>query len=136
MNKVMMIGRLTKDVELRMTQGANPLAVCSFSIAVDRRGKDKEVDFFNCTAFGKTAEFMEKYLMKGSRIAVFGRLQSDNYTNKEGQKVTAVKIIADEVEFADGAKGQKELAPAPEKKTDWVPIPDNVDDEELPFNFG
>lgn len=134
MNVVILCGRLTKDVEIRYTSGDNPTAIATFGVAVDRQNKNKEVDFLNCTAFGKTAEFMEKYLMKGSRVLLKGRIQTDNYTNKDGQKVYAVKVIADAVEFADGPKGQKEAAPVEEKKTtEWVPAA--LDDEELPFNF-
>lgn len=137
MNLAILCGRLTKDIDLRYSQGNSPVAIVNFSLAVDRRYKregDPDCDFFNCTAFGKTAEFMEKYLMKGSRILVSGRLQNDSYTNKEGQKVTATKVLAESVEFADGAKAQK--APAPVKKEDdFMAIPDNVSDEELPFNF-
>lgn len=137
MNRIMLSGRLTKDPEIRVTSGETPITVASFGIAVDRKNKAKEADFFNCSAFGKTAEFMERYLMKGSRIMLSGRIQNDNYTDKEGRKVSAVKIIAEEVEFADGPKGQKTAAPAEpaeKKKEEWMPVDDFASDE-LPFKF-
>ena len=92
MNKAIMMGRLTRDPEVRYSQGQNATAVASFSIAVDRRFKregEPEADFFNCTAFGKQGEFVEKYLKKGVKVVVSGRVQNDNYTNKDGQKVYA-----------------------------------------------
>lgn len=104
MNKAMLMGRLTRDPEVRYSQGANPMAIARFSIAVDRRFKrqgEPEADFFNCTAFGKQAEFIEKYLKKGTKMVVIGRLQNDTYTNKEGQKVYAVNVMVEELEFAE-----------------------------------
>ncbi|HBA46268.1 MAG TPA: single-stranded DNA-binding protein [Lachnospiraceae bacterium] len=104
MNKVILMGRLTRDPEVRYSQGATQTAVARFSIAVDRRFKregDPEADFFNCTAFGKQAEFVERYLHKGIKIVVCGRVQNDNYTNKEGQMVYSVRIMVDEIEFAE-----------------------------------
>lgn len=98
------MGRLTRDPEVRYSQGANPMAIARFSIAVDRRFKrqgEPEADFFNCTAFGKQAEFVEKYLRKGIKMVVIGRLQNDTYTNKEGQKVYAVNVMVEELEFAE-----------------------------------
>ena len=103
MNKVIMMGNLTRDPEITYSQGSN-MAIARFSIAVNRRfqrdGEDN-TDFFNCTAFGKTAEFVEKYFHKGSRMLLSGRVQNDNYTNKNGEKVYSVQIIAEEVEFAE-----------------------------------
>ena len=133
MNTAILLGRLTKDPEVRYTQGDNPTAICNFGIAVDRAFKKDEVDFIPCTAFGKTAEFMDKYLAKGTRILVSGRIQVDNYTTKEGQKATATKVIVNSVEFAD-AKTQKQPAPAPATDQAWMPA-DDLTDEELPFNF-
>jgi len=104
MNKLMLMGRLTRDPEVRYSQGANPMAIARFSIAVDRRFKrqgEPEADFFNCTAFGKQGEFVEKYLKKGTKMVVIGRLQNDTYTNKEGQKVYAVNVMVEELEFAE-----------------------------------
>ena len=103
MNKVIMMGRLTRDPEVRYGQGSNT-AVCKYSIAVDRRFKREgqpEADFFNCTVFGKGAEFAEKYFKKGTKIVISGSIQNDNYTNKDGQKVYSTQIIVDEQEFAE-----------------------------------
>lgn len=103
MNKVILMGNLARDPEVTYSQGSN-LAIARFAIAVNRRfardGEDS-TDFFNCTAFGKTAEFVEKYFHKGSRMLLSGRVQNDNYTNKNGEKVYSVQIIAEEVEFAE-----------------------------------
>lgn len=159
MNKVILMGRLTRDPEVRYSQGASQTAVARFSIAVDRRfGKregEPDADFFNCTAFGKTAEFVERYLHKGTKIALSGRIQNDNYTNKEGQMVYSVRIIVDDVEFAEsknasggnaggygngggynngGYAGGGNSAPAPSGTGDgFMNIPDGID-EELPLN--
>lgn len=124
MNKWIGTGRLTRDPEIRYTTGENKTAVASFSIAVDRRGK-QESDFFNCTAWGKTAEHMEKYWRKGMKAAIVGRLEAENWTGKDGQKRTSVKIVAEEIEFCE--KKEK----APEKA--WEPM-DEVQ-EDLPFKF-
>ncbi len=104
MNKVILMGRLTRDPEVRYSQGASQTAVARFSIAVDRRFKregEPEADFFNCTAFGRQAEFVEKYLHKGTKMLVTGRIQNDNYTNKDGQMVYSVRVMVDELEFAE-----------------------------------
>ena len=101
MNKVILIGRLTRDPEVRYGQGGNQTAVARFSIAVDRRFKregEPDADFFNCTAFGKQAEFVERYLHKGTKMVVVGRIQNDNYTNREGQQVYSVRVMVDELE--------------------------------------
>lgn len=143
MNKVILVGRLTRDPEIRYSQGATSTAVGTFSIAVDRRFKregEPDADFFNCTSFGKQAEFVERYLKKGMKMVVVGRVQNDNYTNKEGQKVYSTRIMVDELEFAesknaggDGA-GQPSGRPMPSTDKDgFMNIPDGID-EELPFN--
>lgn len=146
MNKIILIGRLTRDPEVRYSQGANPIAVATFSIAVDRRFKregEPDADFFNCTAFGKQAEFVERYLKKGMKMVVVGRLQNDSYTNKEGQKVYSTRIMVDELEFAESknaAAGSEDSGyrqgtkPEPGVGDDgFMNIPDGID-EELPFN--
>ena len=141
MNIVVMVGRLTKDPDLRY--GANSgKAVCMFSIAVDRpfkREGENNTDFFNCVAFGKTGEFVEKYFTQGKRIAITGNLQNDVYTGKDGSKKQMVKIICDTVEFAD-AKGEgrpKEAKEGPkeakEQDDGFLNVPDEAIDEELPF---
>ena len=138
MNKWIGIGRATKKPEIRYSQGANATAIASFSIAVDRKFKrdgEPDADFFNCTAFGKQAEFCEKYLDKGTKIVVVGRIQNDNYTNRDGQKVYSTKVMVDEIEFAESKKADSESAPKEQKadKDGFVSIPEGID-EELPFN--
>ncbi len=149
MNKVILMGRLTRDPEVRYSQGANQTAVARFSIAVDRRFKrdgEPDADFFNCTAFGRQAEFVERYLHKGTKIVTCGRIQNDNYTNKDGQMVYSVRVMVDEIEFAEsknasgndggfgGGFGGSNAAAAPAGAGDgFMNIPDGID-EELPFN--
>ncbi|MCR5324164.1 MAG: single-stranded DNA-binding protein [Lachnospiraceae bacterium] len=109
MNKVILMGRLTRDPDVRYTQTANSSAIGRFSIAVDRRFKREgqpEADFFNCTAFGKLGEFVEKYLKKGTKIVVVGSVQNDNYTDKDGNQRYSVQIICDEIEFAESKNAQ------------------------------
>ena len=152
MNKVILMGRLTRDPDVRYSQGASQTAVGRFSIAVDRRFKregEPDADFFNCTTFGKQAEFVEKYLHKGIKIVVVGRIQNDNYTNKEGQMVYSVRVMVDEIEFAEsknasgggndggynnggfsGGQGSQTPSGAGDG---FMNIPDGID-EELPFN--
>lgn len=109
MNKVMLMGRLTRDPDVRYGQGGNQTAVARFSIAVDRRFKREgqpTADFFNCTAFGKQAEFVEKYLHKGIKMVVIGSIQNDNYTDNNGNQRYSVQIIVDELEFAESKNAQ------------------------------
>ena len=122
MNKAILTGRLARDPEVRATKEG--LTIARFTLAVDRK-KDEKADFFNLTAFGKTGEFVEKYLKKGTKINVIGRLQNDEYTNRDGQKVTSTIIIVEEVEFCESKKQEK-------PSDSFVPI---GNDEELPFNF-
>lgn len=136
MNKTIMMGRLTKDPEVRYSQAAEPLAIASFSIAVDRgiyKTKDgPDADFFDCTAFGKKGEFVEKYLKKGTKVVVTGHIQNNNYTNKKGEKVYSVKIIVEEVEFAESKKSD-DPGRAPDTDSDgFVAIPDDIA-QDLPF---
>lgn len=147
MNKVIMMGRLTRDPEVRYSQGASQTAVARFSLAVDRRFKregEPDADFFNCTSFGKQAEFVEKYLRQGTKIVISGRVQNDNYTNKEGQKVYSVQIIVEEIEFAEsknassangGGSYQAGSRPSPSQAAGdgFMSIPEGAEDE-MPFN--
>ena len=139
MNKVILIGRLTRDPEMRVSQGENALNIAKFSLAVDRRYQkngEKETDFFNCTAFGKQAEFVDKYLKQGTKVLVTGRVQNDNYTNKEGQKVYSVQIIVEEIEFAESKNAESKPADKPAEDNGeggWMNIPEGIQ-EELPFN--
>lgn len=142
MNSVSLVGRLTHDPEVRYTQGENPMCIARFNVAVDRRFKrdgEPTADFINCKAFGKQGEFVEKYFTKGKRIGVVGRIQTGNYTNKDGQKVYFTEVICDQVEFVD-SKGESgnstESAHNDSPATDkdgFMNIPDGID-EELPFN--
>ena len=140
MNKVILMGRLTRDPEVRYTQGDNAMAIARYSLAVDRRFKrdgEPDADFINCVAFGKSGEFAEKYLKKGTKIAVIGRIQTGYYTNKDGQKVYTTDVVVEEQEFAEsknsGSSDNNQSAPA-NKNTDFMNIPDGIDDSELPFN--
>jgi len=152
MNKVILMGRLTRDPEVRYSQGEPAMAIARFSIAVDRRrtnsGDGQTADFINIVAFGRLGEFAEKYLHKGTKIALTGRIQTGSYTNKEGQKVYTTDIVAEEMEFAESkaasagnnggytpaANNQSfgNSAPAP-ADDGFMNIPDGID-EELPFN--
>lgn len=133
MNRLTIIGRLTRDPEIRMTQDGQT-TIARFGIAVDRRGKDQKADFFNVTAFNKTAQFAEKYLKKGTKIAIGGHLQMDEYTNKDGQKVTNVIIIADEVEFCESKKAVTDSNQPVTDSNGFMDVPKDLG-EELPFNF-
>ena len=105
MNKVILCGRLTKDPDVRYSQGENAMCIARYNLAVDRRGKDKEADFISCVAFGKTGEFAEKYLKKGMKIIVSGRIQTGNYTDKEsGKKVYTTDVVVEEHEFCESKK--------------------------------
>ena len=132
MNKVILIGRLTKDVEVRY---AGETAVARYTLAVDRKFKregEPTADFINCVAFGKAGEFAEKYFRKGMKVAVTGRIQTGSYTNKEGQTVYTTDIVIEEQEFAE-SKGQSEEKPRPSTDKDgFMSVPDGIE-EELPF---
>ena len=139
MNKVILMGRLTRDPEVRYTQGDNTMAIARYSLAVDRRFKrdgEPDADFINCVAFGKAGEFAEKYLKKGTKIAVVGRIQTGSYTNKDGQKVYTTDVVVEEQEFAEsknsGSSDNNQSAPA-NKDMGFMNIPDSID-EALPFN--
>lgn len=150
MNKVMIMGRLTRDPEVRYqnSQNGDQMAIASFSVAVDRKfakrngGSDETTaDFFNCTSFGRQGEFVEKYLRRGTKVVVIGRLQNDNYTNKNGEKVYSVRVITEELEFAESknsqsgtqSQGTQEYNPAPSAPSDgFMAIPDGLEGD-LPF---
>lgn len=149
MNKAILMGRLTRDPEVRYSQSDSSMAIARFSLAVDRRykkqGDETTADFFNCTAFGKQGEFVEKYLKKGTKIVVTGRIQNDNYTNKDGQKVYSVQIIVEEIEFAEskassqnnagnaGNDGDTQSQMGAPDADGFMNIPDGIGSE-LPFN--
>lgn len=136
MNKVIMMSRLCKDPELRYG-GANNTAVASFSIAVDRRFKKEgqpEADFFNCTAFGKTAEFADKYLSKGTKVVIEGELRNNHYKDKNGNTQYAEQILVNSIEFAESKKAsQQNSEPQQQKGDDFMDVPDS-EVASLPFN--
>ena len=152
MNKVILIGRLTRDPEVRYSAGDNSMAIARYTLAVDRRvrrdGNDQGADFIGCVAFGKSAEFAEKYLRQGTKLVVIGRIQTGSYTNKDGVKVYTTDVVVEEQEFAESksasgsnagsAPNPANAAPAPEASSsaandDFMHIPDGID-EQLPFN--
>lgn len=135
MNKCMLIGRLTRDPEVR---AAGETSVARFSLAVDRRFKkdgEQTADFINCVAFGKTAEFVEKYAHKGTKFAVEGRIQTGSYTNKDGQKVYTTDVVVEQLEFAESKGSATDNAANSNTSTDtsFMNITDDIS-EELPFN--
>ena len=140
MNKVIEIGRLTKDPEVRYSNGANgSTAVARYTLAVDRKFKQEgqpSADFINCVAFGKLGEFAEKYLRQGIKIAVTGRIQTGSYTNKDGQKVYTTDVVVEEQEFCENKSSQQsQNNERPQSSSDgFMSIPDNLEDEGLPFN--
>lgn len=151
MNRVILMGRLTRDPEMRYTQGERSMAVARYTLAVDRRGRrsqdgEQTADFINIVAFDKAGEFAEKYFHQGMRVLVSGRIQTGSYTNKEGQRVYTTDVIVDDQEFADsknssgGNSGeggyQPTSRPAPSSAVGdgFMNIPDGVEDEGLPFN--
>lgn len=139
MNKTILIGRSTKDADVRYSQADKPMAIARISLAVDRKFKQEgqpTADFINCIAFGKTAEVIEKYVVKGTKIAVVGRIQTGSYTNKDGQKVYTTDVVIDELEFCESRSSQQsnsQPAPAPNGDMGFMNIPDGIADE-LPFN--
>ena len=144
MNKVLLMGRLTRDPDIRSTAGEQPLTVARYTLAVDRKfkqGEERKADFISCVCFGKSAEFAEKYLRKGVKLAISGRIQTGSYQNKDGQTVYTTDVIVEEQEFAESknsqaqAEAQTGVQPAPETHHDsgFMPIPDGITDDELPF---
>jgi len=146
MNRVILMGRLTKDPDIRYTQGERSMAIARYTLAVDRRGRrgqdnaeQQTADFINCVAFDRAAEFAEKYFSQGMRVLVSGRIQTGSYVNQEGRKVYTTEVILDDQEFADskGASGR-----GPEQRQvqgadigdGFMSIPDGIEDEGLPFS--
>lgn len=154
MNRVILMGRLTRDPEVRYSQGERSMAIARYSLAVDRRGRRNQdssseqqtADFINCVAFDRAAEFAEKYFRQGMRVLVSGRIQTGSYVNKEGQKVYTTEVILDDQEFADSKGASSDMGgytqsapsqrPAPTSAIGdgFMNIPDGVEDEGLPFN--
>ena len=154
MNKVILMGRLTRDPELRYSAGNNSMAVARYTLAVDRRFRrdgESNADFIGCVAFGRSAEFAEKYLRQGTKIVVTGRIQTGSYTNRDGQKVYTTDVVVEDQEFAESKAAASESgmmrqsapspmaaspmpSPAQASSADgFMNIPDGID-EELPFN--
>lgn len=142
MNKVILMGRLTREPEIRYSQGDNAMAIARYTLAVNRRFKrdgEQAADFINCVSFGKIAEFAEKYLHQGTKIVVAGRIQTGSYTNKDNQKVYTTDVVIEECEFAESKSssiGETQGRPTPEQANadGFINIPDGVEDEGLPFN--
>lgn len=135
MNKVILMGRLTRDPDVRYSQGNQPMAIARFSLAVDRRFKrdgEPTADFINCVAFGKTGEFIERYAHQGTKLVVEGRIQTGSYTNKEGQKIYTTDVVIEDQEFADSKAGI--VPPAAVSPDGFMNLPEGVEDEGLPFN--
>ena len=149
MNRVILMGRLTRDPEVRYSQGERPMAIARYTLAVDRRGRRNQdgdqgqtADFINIVAFDRAGEFAEKYFRKGIKIAITGRIQTGSYTNKDGQRVYTTDVVVEEQEFAESKAASDSNAgfapaerPAPSSAAGdgFMNIPDGID-EELPFN--
>lgn len=160
MNKVILMGRLTRDPEVRYSQGERQMAIARYTLAVDRRGRanasngEQTADFISCVAFDRSGEFAEKYLHQGTKIVVTGRIQTGSYTNRDGQKVYTTDVVVEEQEFAESKAASanagykpaasqtttpqpRTAAPQPDNQTAYpgfMNIPDGVEDEDLPFN--
>ena len=148
MNVVIIMGRLTKDPEVRYTQGQNSMAVARYTLAVERRGRkddsQQQADFIRCVAFGRSAEFAEKYFRKGLRVAIDGRIQTGSYQDKNGNTVYTTDVVVNNQEFADGknsGSGSSENSNSSNGNYEdssvgdgFLNIPDGVEDEGLPFN--
>ena len=143
MNKVILMGRLTRDPEVRYSQGENAMAIARFTLAVDRRFRrdDASTDFIGCVAFGRNAEFIEKYFRQGTKALITGRIQTGSYTNKDGQKVYTTDVVVEDQEFAESKSAQSESGfqsasraqPSAAIGDGFMNIPDGID-EEFPFN--
>ena len=146
MNRVILMGRLTKDPDIRYTQGERSMAIARYTLAVDRRGRrgqdnaeQQTADFINCVAFDRAAEFVEKYFRQGMRVLVSGRTQTGSYVNQEGRKVYTTEVILDDQEFAD-SKGSSGRGPEQRQVQGadigdgFMSIPDGIEDEGMPFS--
>ena len=131
------MGRLARDPEVHYTQGNEPTAIARYTLAVDRRVKregEQSADFIGVVAFGKAAEFAEKYCHKGTKLLVTGRIQTGSYTNRDGNKVYTTDVIAEDQEFCESKKSTEEEQPKPETDKDgFMNVPEGIDEDELPF---
>lgn len=143
MNRVILMGRLTRDPEVRWSRGERAIAIARYTLAVDRRGRksqdgnsEQTADFINCVAFDRAGEFVEKYFRRGQRVLISGRIQTGSYVNRDGQKVYTTEVVVDEQEFAD-SRGHSALSERPAQGTDvgdgFMSIPEGIEDEGLPF---
>ena len=133
MNKVILMGRLTRDPDIRYSQGERQMAIARYTLAVDRRGRgnngEATADFIQCVAFDRAAEFAEKYFHQGTKIVITGRIQTGSSTNRDGQKVYTTDVVVEDQEFAES-----KAAPSSAVSDGFMNIPDGVEDEGLPFN--
>lgn len=144
MNNCDFYGRISTDIEVRYSQGNEPMAIASFSVAVNRKGKDRKADFLPFTAFGRTAENINKFFHKGNRIVIRSHAQKDDYTDKDGNKRSSIKFIVDDFDIVEtkaenGSAGTQNTLPetSPYGSVDsdgFMNIPDGVEDGGLPFN--
>lgn len=137
MNKVILMGRLTKDPDVRYSQANPPVAVARYSLAVHKRFKkegEQDADFINCIALGKNGEFAEKFLKKGMQISIVGRIQTGSYTDKDGKKIYTTDVVVEEHYFTESKKDSQTSSNAPSDSTEaFYPVDENVDDADLPF---
>ena len=143
MNRVILMGRLTRDPDVRYAQSGDNMAIARYTLAIDRRGRrndnEQSADFISCVAFKNNAEFAEKYLRQGTKVVVEGRIQTGSYTNKDGQKIYTTDVVIESQEFAESKNTSSDdysapSRPAPSAAGDgFMNIPDGID-EELPFN--
>ena len=133
MNKVILMGRLTRDPDVRYSTGDNAITVARYTLAVERRHRtndgEQTADFISCVAFGKSAEFVEKYLKQGIKIVISGRIQTGSYVNKDGNKVYTTEVVVEDHEFAESKSSKSE----PVDKDGFINVPDGVENEGLPF---
>lgn len=137
LNNVILMGRLTRDAEVRYSQGSNT-AIARFTLAVDRdyqkEGEERAADFISCVAFNKTAEFIERYFKQGSMLAITGKIQTGSYVNKDGQKVYTTEVIVDKASFTGEKKGDNKQTAGEPVGGGFMSVPDSVYDSGLPFN--
>lgn len=149
MNKVILMGRLTRDPDVRVSTGERSMSIARYTLAVDRRGRrsdngEQTADFISCVAFDRAAEFAEKYLHQGTKVVVTGRIQTGSYTNKDGQKVYTTDVVVEDQEFAESkaagannggfAPGDRPMPAAAAPADGFMNLPMGVEDEGLPFN--
>ena len=136
MNKVILMGRLVKDPEVRYSQGAEPIAVARYTLAVNRRFKrqgEQDADFIGCVAFGKSGEFAEKYFKKGQQVSIVGRIQVRSWSDQEGKKHRTTEVIVEEQYFAEGKKSSESKPVDSSKGDGFYTIDEDIEEDDLPF---